>query len=1685
MVVRIIKRSLIILVAVILLVISISFLLFRLPMVQRYLGNQIALIGSETLQTEVKLTSLAIYTPFHLTLKELYVADTRNDTLAYIGNLDIRLDPWPLFDQTLSINTLELTQARIYMKLFATDSTYNFDFFPTSDTTQTDSSTGTTPWNIGSSNVRIEQTAFRLLDEVNQTDLKLKWERLNLDLDKVLLADQHVAISSLNVQALMGGYTANQPPQTNPPDTELTTADIPILIFPFTGWEIVTDRLSLGRNQFAYHNSYYPDTLQGLDPNHIELREITLEVQDFEWDSDKIMADIQQFSLREKSGFYLDNLTTDLELDTTHLSITPFEFRTLHSFVRLDADLSCPAYSRLLTDPHRTDLSATLASSSIGWGDIELLKTFIGNDTLLNGLENKDIRFRARIDGNLDDFYLNDFQLNAPDLLMLSANAEIQQLMDVEKLAGQLDVVELSFSPKILKPYLATDSLIATNLDSLDQIVYRSRLRISPEVIEIDTLTLAADTHTTLSIRGYAREWKTFPQTELNLDIQPLTTSGTYLARFLSSSQAKTVKELGDILFTGTLSGKNGQYKFVSALRTQLGGLSNDLEVRLDSTFMPQQYKGEVNLEDLQLGSLTGNQDLGKIAGKLILSGEGSTLRQIEAQAQILLDSLFYNGHLYKAGQFTANARQGVFVGELTMSDPLAQLDTDFEIHLSDTIPTYRLKAVVDTLATRELALFDDLLGISGDISVQGRGDTLSQLIGQMNVSDLHLSNDTISWQADSINIVANLQSDSSFVRLSSDFASAYVSANKDPNQIAKALTSYITGLYPDSIRKPVAPQDTLIDSAATLATSSSASSQSNQDIASPAKLNIQASSSGLPPILATLIPGFRQFGELQIDIQFDEADPKLDGSVYVSDFLYDSLCWKTLNIQADGVANQSLTHIQIDSLSWGSGLTYEQTNLYLDLQSGILKADFNLLDSSYQWIALSAHLQQIDETFWIRLGDTLMLNNRFWQVDTTNYFAAAGENLSFNDMRIYRNSRQIAINGGSITDTTANSLLQIDIKDFPISDFTALLKSSMPLPTGMLSGNISLDINQPMDNPSAKINIGNLSVDSQRIGDLQVSLAQVKDKSYLKFESKLIDSLNQFNAVGHYNTHDDFITADIHLKSINIPSFSTYLTPYWQKSEGMIAGEIRIEGAAAEPQITGKLYTQELAGLIDYTQTYYTIQTDTIRISPTTLDLGKIVLADQNGQSATVTGSIAHEFFNPTQLKVDLKSNQFQFLNKPKSNESLFYGQLSLTTDMRIRGTPSSPRININAETVSPTSLYLLPLSEEEAIASTDYIIYDKPLDQRKRSRDSASASYGVENPNELALNLNLDLTPEAELTIVIDPVSGDKLVCRGAADLTVDIQPNGDMQILGRYDLTSGSYTLNYEQLIKKQFNMEENSYLIFTGDPLEMQFDITATYTTSVSPYPLIKNETNLSPNEIKAAQQRMPISVVMRMEGTLNEPKLQFDIRTEASDQNTVYGAVTRKLQSLRDDESELNKQVFGLLLLNNFIGTGSSDFALAETGEAIVLSSVSKLLTNQLNQLADKYVKGVEIDLDVSSYQNQYLNDGSGATVTQLQLGLSKQLFNDRLKVKVGGNYNLESDETTDLSSASFSSLAGDFVLEYKLTQSGSYLLKVYRRENIDRLIDINNTQTGVGIFFQKSFKQNPKKSEAENTEKPK
>ena len=206
----------------------------------------------------------------------------------------------------------------------------------------------------------------------------------------------------------------------------------------------------------------------------------------------------------------------------------------------------------------------------------------------------------------------------------------------------------------------------------------------------------------------------------------------------------------------------------------------------------------------------------------------------------------------------------------------------------------------------------------------------------------------------------------------------------------------------------------------------------------------------------------------------------------------------------------------------------------------------------------------------------------------------------------------------------------------------------------------------------------------------------------------------------------------------------------------------------------------------------------------------------------------------------------------------------------------------------------------------------------------------------------------------------------------------------------------------------------------------------------------------------------------MDGPLLRPILTFEIKLPEESSvridSEISGQVEMRLTQINSEPSELSKQVYALLILNRFVS--ENPFASASGGfnaESMARQSVSKILSQQLNNLADNLVKGVDLDFDVVSSEDY--TSGNLENRTDLNIGLSKRLFDERLNVSIGTNIALEGGQQENKTANASNSTSPNINIEYMLSKDGRYLVRAYRRNEFEGVVEGFVVETGVGFVM--------------------
>ena len=743
---------------------------------------------------------------------------------------------------------------------------------------------------------------------------------------------------------------------------------------------------------------------------------------------------------------------------------------------------------------------------------------------------------------------------------------------------------------------------------------------------------------------------------------------------------------------------------------------------------------------------------------------------------------------------------------------------------------------------------------------------------------------------------------------------------------------------------------------------------------------------------------------------------------------------------------------------------------------------------SKKERFALVADIHKTGDTQVVHLQKGLKLNYNPWDVTDQNRIVLAGGGFYIQNFGISNKDQSIKANNA---EPKINTPLKVDINNFLLANFTELVSSpDTLLANGVLAGNITLDHLSPAIDVTSDLTINNLQVLGDTLGNLKLQVA-TKDNNTLDTKLTINGQGNDISLNGDYylqTTNGNDFNFDLGVNALAVHSFESIAQHQIKNTTGYVRGDLKLSGTTSSPMINGELRTDNLVTNVSQLNAVFKMPAEKIEFSNNTVSFNNFTISDSGSNKAVINGTLNTDDMTAIQMNLNVKADKWRALHSTVKDNKDFYGDLLLTTHLDIKGTPSAPSIDGDLNILKGTNFTVVTPESTPQVESSKGIVVFKNMKDTGRlnvlvphKKDTAHVKHKLAAGSDINVNVTVDKA--AVLSLILDQSSGDFLSVRGDASLNAAVTPGGTISLTGTYDLHGGAYQLNYN-FIKRKFLIKEGSSITFAGDPVKgTMLDVTAAYEAEAPPYDLIQREVT-DQTQLNYYKQNLPFDVDLHLKGPVLEPSITFDVQLP---DNKVYPLsadqielVQGKLNQIRMDTAELNKQVFAVLILGRFVSDDPFSSGASNGVGFTALQSVSTFIGEQLNQAAGKLVKGVDISADLATTADY--TTGDMRQRTDLNLAASKQLLNDRLKLTIGNDFELEGPQTNNNSNSSY--VPTNLAADYLLSPGGKYSMRAYRKEYDEGVLEGFVTETGVVFIVNidyNHFRNVFKKAKTENT----
>jgi hypothetical protein len=1110
----------------------------------------------------------------------------------------------------------------------------------------------------------------------------------------------------------------------------------------------------------------------------------------------------------------------------------------------------------------------------------------------------------------------------------------------------------------------------------------------------------------------------------LDLKVSELTALRSDIERLAPKDALPTSIELPvKMLLTGDVKGSLDNLTLSTRLATDMGEATFEGNLKNFIKAKSQSYEGTLVLKEFNAGKLLKQspEELGKLSLTATVNGQGIDPKTLQAELKGKVLSADVKGYTYRDLDLTGTYRQQVADFVAAIADPNANLRMTVKADLRPEYPVISSEVDIEELKLKPLHLYTENIGIRGKITATFPSTNPQDPRGTLLVQDGVLTQDDKVIPLQTLSVNLDNENGERLAVIEAPFLKAKATGVFQYDRLADILLTEINRYFalPDIPYKPVTESY---------------------------RFTLDGKVANHPAIKA-FVPELTRMDTVRFSMQLDsQQDTTLRMQLQAPLTEYDSILIERANFTVAGANNKANYSTYVDKITSGT-TPIQRTYLNGEIANNTVGFNLVLKDSvNKDRHGLEGLLTSAGTNYRLQLRRRgLLLDYKNWRSDSTGYVQFGKDGLLVKQFNIEQNRQRLFVN--SQTDTP-NGPVRIEMDSLNLRPLVGIVADSM-LVSGILAGNVILqNYTQPTPAFTGNFSIRDLALMDILIGNLNVKAANQSAENIVA-EATLKSPQNDVRLSGNYllksKTPLD-LTLDI--RKMGMQTVEAFSLGQLRRTRGSLSGNVTVKGAIDKPQIDGSVGFDSVSFNVTQLGATYRINNNRLQFKGSEIVLQKFVVSDTANRPLQIDGKINIAKIPDVSYDLNIVGKDFTVLNATRKENEFFYGKGIVDANLHVAGVGSKPAIDGSVKLKEGSDItVILPddnLGGSDTQGIVEFINPNKPA----VAQSDSIAPTQVDFASEISLNLEAD--DRSQLTIVVDELNGDNLKVRGNAQLNAGISPSGQVFILGLYEITQGSYDLTFE-ILKRGFTIEKGSRLIWTGDPMKADVDITAVY-------PVTAELTALSSNA--ANYGKVPLQVLLKMQGSLEKPQISFDIRPDKTKISTLMAEQIESdgiFAEIKDNPALMNKQVFSLLVLNKFSGEQSSDFFSSVNPELIARESVSKLLTDQLNMLASDLIKGVKLDFNLNS--TSVATTSGTAAQTDLNVGLSKAFLDDRLTVNVGRNFEIENGARASRSTE----IIDNVNVNYNLTRDGRYAFRAYRKNQYQAVLEGFIVETGVSF----------------------
>lgn len=1600
----------------------------QLPVIQNFLKDRLVIYLEKKVKTKVSLDRFYVTFPNSLVMENLYLQGQTVDTLLYAKKFDVGLNIPKIFKNTIDLTSIDLDGVKANV-VRNKDGSFNFDYFIDAFARKDSQESESKPFVISLDKIKLQNINVSFIDNQARNDISLKFKYFDtrvktFDLDRNSYAVGNIVLDGLKLRLKQD--LLEEVAETVDEKADSLRAKKPM-------------KLALNGIKFTNFNVDYGDdnskTYAKILFNELNTKINKLDIENQSYEVDQFLLkganiDAKMFSAAQKEA-------TDSDLPSpAEKSLDLLLGKAILDDVKVSYNnTAMPKKSRGMDFNHldfsqiNFDLRDFKMQNGTFAGTVKKAEIKEKNNLEIRKF-NTDFVYGER-QAYLKNLYLETSRTVLRDEIVLNYNS-IEQLsanpgavsVSANIYNSKIGLADLlNFAPDLRNtPPFNTYPNGIINLDA--------RIKGTMNEMQIANLQASGLGDLKLALSGVVRNATDPEKLFYDLKIRNLGSSAKTILKILPKNTLPSNISLPSYfaisgVARGTTKVVDTKLKMVSTLGNVALNAVVDMRKKNAET-----YVVNANLMNLQIGKIIQNKDLGIVRGTLSAKGRSFDFKNGTLDFKGNLAAFDYQKYRYQNVDVSGKLNSGRYNVHLLSRDPNANLNLLASGELDDKNSSVKLGGTITKLDLYKLGFYQDPLILAGNIDGEFSNLNPDFLNGYLNLDQFAISDTKEVFPIQEMRLKAETTANSNALYFNSQVADFTMTGKYKLSQIFGALQNTVSNYYDLGKKKQRIDPHQYFDFTATL---------KDDDL------------------IRKFLPELKSFENITMNGNYNADSQKINVDAQIPNLKYGENLIENASFKVYNENDALQYQLQAQKIS-SEKLALNQFAATGNVANNVIEYRVSTKDDkNVEQFLIAGNAQSLKNATQISLNpDGLKLNYNNWNVAPDNVLRFGKNGIFARNFVLSNGESSLAINSEN---ENANSPLNVDLKNFKIETITEMLKKDSLLAKGTINGNVRLKDYKNL-NFTSDVNVTDLVMYGNPVGNIAAKV-NTKTSKLLYADVALTGFENDMKITGDYNIESQLLDLEAEINRLQMKSVQGFTLNAIENTEGYLSGNFDITGKTESPKILGKLKFNDVGLEIVKTGSNFRHLDDEIRFASRGIVFDDFKVKDSQGNALTFDGDILTQNYKDFAFDLKLRARDFMAVDSQPDNDKMMFGILAIDADLGITGNLDLPQVDGKLAVTDKTDFtFVIPqssptLKDREGIV--EFIDQDQIVLNETIEADSIDAKTGIKG---MDVNVNISLTKEAKISLLIDKASGDFVKLQGEAELTGGVDPSGKTTLVGVYQVESGAYEMSFN-MIKRKFDIQKGSTITWTGEPTTANLDLTAIYKTNAAPIDLVQQQ--LSEDQLNYYKQRIPFNTLLVLKGELLKPVISFDIQTDENNNavnQEVIDNVETKLTQLRRDESELNKQVFALLILNHFIGDNPFQSQSGISAGTMARQSVSQILSQQLNNIAQDLIAGVDLTFDFDSYEEY--SSGNKNTRTDLNVNLSKKLLNDRLKITVGSNFGIEGEARQN---EEMTNIAGNITADYALSKDGRYTLRAYQKNQYQVALQGQIIETGVGFVI--------------------